>query len=393
MSILEEIFTLSDNTCEDNTILAAMDIGSTQTRTCIYTNSGGTGTPILLDSNYEILSRDIDHIASSSKAILGNLELVITDETPDKDKFVFKEPMHILKGELLSNVTNARHITASSVSKVDQEATYINVVSNAALAVLDWYQSVGKIAGVPIVKLTLALPPEDTKFKNRVNLFLKRVAGTYKVEFSRLNISITFTISEESQVISEPEAVSVFLTATKSIGDEDADSVICVLDIGGRSTGITFIDNKTLLADSCVTVPIGGSRLLSLLGKYIAANYNIQEPTSSRLIKALTTGKFKIGAKAVDISKEIMCAKSDFANVMFSELLGAVDLNGIQMQNISKIFCSGRTFMNVEGMTPLQDIMASLCQGTSEYTEFYKVDAETPILTGLIYHGVWLCIK
>ena len=393
MSILDEAFKLSENACEDNVVLAAMDIGSTQTRTCIYTKTGGTGTPILLDSNYEILSRDIDHITSSSKNIIGNLEMIISDETEGKDKFVFKEQTHILKGDLLSNVTNARQITASSVSKVDQEATYVNAVSNAALAVLDWYQSVGKINGVPVVKLTLALPPEDTKFKSRVNLFISRLAGTYAVTFPRLNLSTTFTISDESQVISEPEAVSVFLTATKTIDAEDADTVICVLDIGGRSTGITFIDNQALLADSCVTVSVGGSRLLSLIGRNIASTHNLQEPSPARLTKALATGKFKVGAKSIDITQDIIDAKKEFASIIFSELLSAIDLNGIQMQNIAKVFCSGRTFTDADNIISLKDILAATCANTSEYTEFCKVDADTPILTGLIYHGVWVCIK
>lgn len=388
MSILDTAFKASDKACEDNIVLAAMDIGSTQTRTCIYIKTGGTGDPILLDSNYEILSRDIDHISSSSDAVISNLEMIIDDVTEGKDKFVFKESTHILKGDLLSNVTTSRQITASSVSKVDQEATYINAVANTALAVLDWYSNIGAPKGEPVVKLETSLPPEDTKFKSRLNLFMQRLAGSYKVVFPRLNTAVTFSISKESNVISEPEAVSVFLTATKKITDDDADSVICVLDIGGRSTGITFLDNKVLLADSCVTVPVGGSRLLSLLGRNIASEFNIQEPTSARLMKALTTGKFKIGAKALDITQAITDAKKEFANIVFSELLGAIDLNGIQMQNIAKVFCSGRTFADAEGITSLRDILADACKNTSEYTEFCKVDADTPILTGLLYHGI-----
>lgn len=388
MSLLDEAFKISEKVCEDSTVYAAMDIGSTQTRTCIFVKSGGTGTPILLDSNYQILIGDIDNVSSTSDSVVGNLEMVIDDLTEGKDKFVFKQSTHVLKGELLNNVTNARQITAASVSKVNQEATYINAVTNSALAVLDWYSHVGVIKGVPTVKLEIALPPEDTKHKETIKLFMSRLAGKYRVAFPRLGTAVTFNISEESNVIAEPEAVSVFLTAKKQITDEDEDSVICVLDIGGRSTGITFIDNKALLSDSCVTVPVGGARLLALLGKNIATEYNIQEPIPSRLIKALTTGKYKIGTKAIDISKCIANAKQAFANIIFSELLGAIDLNGIQMQNIAKVFCSGRTFTDVEGFVSLKDLLAEACKNTSEYTEFYKVEADTPILTGLLYHGI-----
>lgn len=388
MSFLDEAFKVSDKPCEDNIIFAAMDIGSTQTRTCIFTKSGGMGDPILLDSNYQILLGDIDNVSSTTNSVIGNLEMIIDDLTEGKDKFVFKQSTHVLKGDLLNNVTTARQITASSVSKVNQEATYINAVTNAALAVLDWYSNVGTPKGVPVVKLELSLPPEDTKHKETIDMFISRLAGTYKVVFPRLETAVTFTISDKCNVISEPEAVSVFLTAKKQITDEDEDSVICVLDIGGRSTGITFIDNKALLADSCVTVPVGGARLLALLGKNIATEYNIQEPIPSRLVKALTTGKYKIGTKVIDISRCIANAKQAFANVIFSELLGAIDINGIQMQNIAKVFCSGRTFADVDGFVSLKDLLAEACKNTSEYTEFCKVEADTPILTGLLYHGV-----
>lgn len=388
MSLLNSEFKVSEAICEDNKIYAAMDIGSTQTRTCIFTKKGESASPILLDSNYEVISRNVDHITSASNTVISNLELIITDITENKDKFVFKDSMHILKGDLLNNVTNARQIIASGISKVDQESTYINAVSNTALAVLNWFTEVGRIQGTPLVKLTISLPPEDTKYKKRTELFISRLAGVYKVDFVRMNLSLTFEISADSHVISEPEAASVFLTVSKQINDDDADAVVCVLDIGGRSTGITFIDNKALLADSCVTVPIGGSRLLSMIGRSIATSHNLQEPSNSRLIKALLTGKFKIGAQTLDVTNEVNEAKKEFATLIFSELMGAIDLNGIQMQNISKIFCSGRTFTVQDSGESLVAMLAQTCEPSSRYTQVIKVESEIPILTGLVYHGI-----
>lgn len=388
MSLLNSEFKVSETICEDNKIYAAIDIGSTQTRTCIFTKKGARGTPILLDSNFEVISRNVDHIASSSSTVVSNLELVVSDITDGKDKFVFKEPTHILKGDLLNNVTNVRQVIASGISKIDQESTYINTVINTALAVLDWFSEVGRVQGTPLVKLTVSLPPEDTKYKKRVELFMSRLAGIYKVDFVRMGVSLTFEISVDSHVISEPEAASVFLTVSKQINEDDADAVVCVLDVGGRSTGITFIDNQALLADSCVTVPIGGSRLLSMIGRRIAIAHNLQEPSNTRLIKALLTGKFKIGAQTLDATEEVDAAKKEFAALIFSELMGALDLNGIQMQNISKIFCSGRTFAAQDNGESLVDILAQTCEPSSRFTQVNKVESEIPILTGLVYHGI-----
>lgn len=366
-------------------IYAAIDAGSTQTRGAVFTKSGQMRAPLLVDSNYDVISRDISHVASPGSNVYSNLELQIEDITAEKSEKQF-EKITVIKGDLLASITSSRQITTSAASKIDQVATYINIVSNVALLLLDYYVDNGT-QDIAQIHLVTSLPPEDTRFKRRTDLFRGRLAGDYKVDMPRLGVSISFRILDDFKILSEPEAVAVYAAVEGVLTDED-DSVVCVMDIGGRSTGITFIDNKKLLIDSCATVPIGGSRLLGILSRDIANTYDIQEPPVSRLFRALTTGYFKIGANKIDISQQLNSAKQEFSEMIFNELLVAIDMNNIQMQNISKVYCSGRTFGAAEMSPSIVTNLEKLFKVKSPYTEFRVVDKPNPILTGLVYNGI-----
>lgn len=368
-------------------VFIAMDVGSTQTRSCTFTKEAELGNVIILDSNYEILNRGIEHVASVDDSILSGLEMTLTDVSAESKVDPMFTEVHLIKGNLLSSVTTNRITTSSSASKIDQEATYLNIVSNIALQLLQQYMVHGQPADETRVNLTVALPPEDTRFKQRLDKFSQRLVGSYDVDFMRYGVTVRFGISANINIISEPEAVAVYQTVEKQLEGED-DSVVCVLDIGGRSTGITFIDNQHLLLDSCVTVPLGGSKLVALLGRELSSTLNIQEPQPQRLIKSLSTGEFKLGTQKVDITPQLNTVKQEFAGLIFSELSRAIDLNDIQMQNISKVFCSGHTFGEAPGSPSLMNAIAAKFQARCSFTEFSRIEGENPILMGLVYHGI-----
>lgn len=368
-------------------VYMAIDIGSTQTRSSLFTKDAKMGELLIVDSNYEVVNRSIEHVASPDNNIISGLEMILTDMAAEsKADPVFTE-VHLIKGNLLSAVSNNQMRTSSSASKIDQDATYFNVISNVAIQLLGYFMDNGIPASCIDVNLTLALPPEDTRFTPRLKKFIQRLAGEYSVEFVRFNTTIRFNITENCNIISEPEAVAVFQTVQKQLEGEE-DSVVCVLDIGGRSTGITFIDNQHLLLDSCVTIPLGGSKLISLLGRELSSGLSILEPQPQRLIKVLSTGKFKLGAQQVDVTQQLNDAKKEFASLIYSELTRAIDLNNIQMQNISKVFCSGHTFGEAPGSPSIMTNLAAAFKACCAFTEFSRIEVENPILMGLIYHGI-----
>lgn len=366
-------------------IYVAVDTGSTQTRGVVFTKDAQMRTPLLVDSNYDIIDRDISHVTSPGADVFSNLLFEIKDTTEGKtDKQV--EDVTVVKGDLLAALTSSKQVTSSSASKIDQVATYVNIICNIALLLVDYYADNG-IQKHVIVHPVVSLPPEDTKFQHRTETYRKRLRGDYIVKLPRLNVEVSFTIAEDFKIISEPEAVAVFATVEGALADEE-DSVVCVLDIGGRSAGVTFIDNKQLLIDSCVTIPLGGARLLSILGRNIANAFDIQEPQVSRLTRALSTGFFKIGAQKLNVVEQLNAAKQEFAKMMFNELMIAIDTNGVQMQNISKVYCSGRTFGEAQDSPSIMYDLEKMYKTKSPYTSFVQVSKPNPILYGLTYNGI-----
>lgn len=392
---LDSNFTLPNTNCQIGVMNMAIDIGSTQTRICGYTKDGKIAKQLLLDSNYEIVTRDITHVASPSESVFDNLDMIITDTTSSAKVKPMINIEHVIKGGLLQAMTIDMHVTSASTSKIDQKATYVNILSNIALTYLKEYAAKGVNTIKPATVLTVALPPEDTKHQSRLDLFRTTLAGSYEVEFVRLGIKVEFTIAEKDIfIISEPEAVAVFKTVQDNDSKEenaeieDENLVICVLDIGGRSTGITFIADGHLLVDSCVTVNLGGARLASLFSRNIAADFSVQEPLISRITKSMTTGTYYLGARKMDVSNQLNAAKQEFADMICNELIRAVDNNGLQLQNISRIFCSGRTFGEAPNSPSLMTFIETAFKEKSSFTEFSLIETPNPILKGLCYRGI-----
>lgn len=386
---------IPQTTCSIASMNMAIDIGSTQTRICQYLLEGTIFKHQLLDSNYEIVTRDISHVSSPSENVIDNLDMVITDKTAEHKVKPMITTEHVVKGGLLQKMTINVNITSASTSKIDQKATYINIISNIALLFLKEYSTRGLNVKKPSAVLTVSLPPEDTKHQARLDTFRNTLAGEYEVDFIRLGVKVPFTINESDiLVISEPEAVAVYKTVSdNSNSDEDNsdvdDSVICVLDVGGRSTGITFIVDGHLLVDSCATVNLGGACLAALFSRNIAAEYSIQEPLITRVSKSLETGTYRLGAQRVDVSAQLNAAKQEFAAMICNELIRAVDNNGLQLQNISTILCSGRTFGDAPKSPSLMTFIEKEFKEKSSFTEFSLVDIANPILTGLCYRGIY----
>ena len=218
---------------QTSVLYAAVDAGSTQTRGELFTKEGQMRESILVDSNYEVINRDISHVVPQESNVYSSLEFHLIDATKDKSDKQF-EDITVVKGDLLSSITSNRQVTSSSASKIDQLATYINIICNVTLLILEYYTEHGVQDSVA-VNLVTSLPPEDTKFKRRMDTFKDRLAGDYIVELPRLHTTIAFSINKDFRILSEPEAGAVY-TAVEGVLAEEEDSVVCIMDIGGRST-------------------------------------------------------------------------------------------------------------------------------------------------------------
>ncbi|MEG2262850.1 MAG: hypothetical protein RSC43_00075 [Clostridia bacterium] len=370
-------------------VFVAVDLGSTETRTEQFDGDGSTSGVLHLDSNYAEVNHSIEHIANPSNALDSKLEAIIEDiSESNKSDPAFKS-IHVVKGALM-NIINVHTVnTTANASKIDQIPTYVNVIFNIGLTILLRAASLNSVpSNVIPVDATISLPPEDTTSQSRIDFFKSRVAGEYRVSFPRLNVQIRFKIAaHDVMVLSEPNAVAICQQVKDPI---PTDTVVGFIDMGGRSSGYSFVRNGVLLEDGCMTEPIGGNTLKTIIAQRVSEKFNIQKPTIFMIDNALPTGQMRVGNKLMDISDCISAAKREISAVLFNGFMTAMDANNLQTQQLSQVYCSGRTFgSSMEGTTvksaSLMNNLEDMYHARSPYTGFDLMSSEDPVVTGLIF--------
>ena len=367
----------------------AQDMGSTETRTVIFDGDANTSDVVHLDSNYTLVNRDISHVVTKNKPLDAQLELIMNKISSTEDADISFKDIHIVKGALMNTLSTFASRTTANSSKIDQIPTYINSIANIAINLLLASADKGSIPdGTVEIDLTIALPPEDTSSPVRLELFADRIAGIYKVEFPRLDCSISFEITKDRiHIFSESNAVAIALQTTSPIAEDDT---VAFIDVGGRSTGYSFVRNGVLLEDGCVTEGIGGQKLKELVSRQVSNKLNTQSPSDEAVLRSMSTGHVKLGMQQMNVSQCITDSKEEVAEQIFNGFMLAIDRNGLQAQEISKVYCSGRSFgvSSHEGyvvspsmMTMIEKMFKERCP----YTQFELIDIEDPITIGLVY--------
>ncbi len=379
---------------EPHLIQIAMDMGSTETRTIQFDMQGNIGDTLKIDSNYAIVTRDLSNMTANTRDIESQLEMVITDTTADQKASPLFSQLRIVKGKLMRVLNSHTTRTTANSSKIDQVPTFVNCLANTALNILLRGAEEGGIPnGVTEVDLTVSLPPEDTSSPVRLDVFKQRLAGVYAVEFVRLGCTIQISLSQERIFIfSESNAVAI---TQQMQAPAQPDDTLAFIDVGGRSTGISFVYNGVLLEDGCVTESIGGQKMKELVAQRVCNQLNTQIPADDTILQALDTGKIRMGAKYVDISALITESKREVAEQIFNAFMLALDRNGLQAQQLTRVFCSGRSFgISKDGefvtSPSMMTMLEEMFKERAPYTEFTLVDNADPIVYGLVC-GRFMC--
>lgn len=370
-------------------LMVAQDLGSTETRTICFDLNANLSDILKVDSNYAVVFRDMSCVSARSKDLFSQLEMVVTDLTAEQKAMPLFNTVRVIKGPLMHVINSHVTRTTANSSKIDQVPTFVNALTNIALMILLRAAEMGSMpSGVVPVDMTVSLPPEDTSTPVRVNMFSSRIAGEYSVEFVRLGCTVKFSIAEdEVHIFSESNAVAIAQQATSPINEGDT---VAFIDVGGRSTGYSFVHNGVLLEDGCVTESIGGQKLKELIAQRASNMLNTQMPSDEVIMRALDTGKIRLGTKFMDISSAITESKHEIAEQIFNGFMLAMDRNDLQAQQITRVYCSGRTFgvsKDEEYVTSpsIMSILEELFKERAPYTEFSKVEVNDPIVTGLVY--------
>lgn len=370
-------------------LMVAQDLGSTETRTICFDLNANLSDILKVDSNYAVVFRDMSCVSARSKDLFSQLEMVVTDLTAEQKAMPLFNTVRVIKGPLMHVINSHVTRTTANSSKIDQVPTFVNALTNIALMILLRAAEMGSMpSGVVPVDMTVSLPPEDTSTPVRVNMFSSRIAGEYSVEFVRLGCTVKFSIAEDAvHIFSESNAVAIAQQATSPINEGDT---VAFIDVGGRSTGYSFVHNGVLLEDGCVTESIGGQKLKELIAQRASNMLNTQMPSDEVIMRALDTGKIRLGTKFMDISSAITESKHEIAEQIFNGFMLAMDRNDLQAQQITRVYCSGRTFgvsKDEEYVTSpsIMSILEELFKERAPYTEFSKVEVNDPIVTGLVY--------
>lgn len=350
----------------------AIDTGSTETRGVVFTYNDEDSLPVedVEDSNYAIGDYDEDYsdIEVMSAQVYDSLEVKL--RTINEEKFSF------LKGTLAKQVETNRN-SSSSMSKAEQESTQVNIHAFIVMELLKYIIDTGTdIEGVTVtIKLTLALPPEDTD-RGRVEIIKQSLEGVFEAELPRLNKTLSYCIlKEDIKIVSECNATSTYYAIMVDDGSmiENEENII-VFEGGGRSSSVSVIKEGKLIKRLNVNDnTVSGTQLRDALASKIAELRKTNQPSPRNAEKALTTCFYNHGSEKINVVEEVDVAKKEFAVKAVTPLITAVGKAGLSMGDIQKIVFSGRLFL------PVIEDGEVLSPSLSEYVldEFNKVGNTT----------------
>ena len=402
MGLLKERRTVEFTTdaVESGTQFVSIDVGSTGIRTLVLRDtpdpsdididlkSAGEMELIALDSDYALADSKISKLSVRKKdTIYDQLEMKIENHKADA-LFGFK---HIVRGSLIGYVGVGSSKLASSASKVDQEQTYINIISNVAISLLNKELRTGiKMANTILVDLTVALPSDDLNSEEKLDKFKNNLSGNYIIEFPKLKHTIRFTITPQSiTVTSEASATSLYVTKVMDVELEGDCGCGAIENVGGRSTGGILSSGYMLAEGNQIVSQTGGSALIREVGKAIASEKKLNAISTEVAEHALKTGVLVRGKTAIDVLDIVEEQKEIFAQKVFNDFLSLLDTNEKAIEDVSMIMVSGRVFNqydreDADSLPTLVDKFARLVYSVSKDTIVGLVDTDYPIPYGLM---------
>lgn len=368
----------------------ALDAGSTETRTILYSSEGSEAMPEVDVEPSTFAKLEYGHDLSDIQTINPK----VMDCFEVKLRTINEEKYTILKGSLAKRVGASKR-SSSAKSKMEQDSTMVNIHSAVIMNIIKQMieRQFSLDTGVVVsVKLTLALPPEDTD-PARVEKLRKEFEGVYEANLPRLGLSFAYSIMpEDVEIVSECNAAAMYYMCT-SEDSVDEDANIIVLECGGRSSSVAIIKEGVLLSRGHYNFELGGKNILQMLVDCIAESRAASKISMENAEKALCTGFLKQGSLKVPVYDEINEAKQRFAAKAVENIITAIEGAEMSVDDIQQIVVSGRLFGEIlceagSVMSPSlgvfikQIFQEKWCAGT----EVIKIATKYPIPQGLVLY-------
>lgn len=256
------------------------------------------------------------------------------------------------------------------------------------LALLQGYYDVADMTKQSVDSVDVAwnifvlLPPSDLDLG--VTPLVEGIKGINKIKFLMPNFERNIKINS---VRVFPEGFCAFIgeifensKQIRSGYEEALNSSTLVVDIGAGTTDLCIIKDVKLVDNSRYSEETGGNQVFQKINMELRKKYGRNFPEDS-LRKAAVTGVIKVGAREINIEKEIEVAKRDVATKLSSAIknyLESSDFSIFDIQNI--LICGGGAEECTGSMKALGDYLKDNLKVWMSYSNFLDIPLEERVV-------------
>ncbi len=309
-----------------NTI--CVDQGASSTRYVV--NEG----PIWVNPNNMVfIDEDVDtYLVPNSNDLFDNFDITINKIEGETAYF----PVRALIGTLAERYkpTNLRPSMNSNKSK--QRVNYVSIITAVASGIMS--------SGIdPTVAVIIDFPPLEAN-KMTADYIRSQLIGTFKVKFNTFNREIIFEI-KDAKIVSESEQASVaFFFNEKGVPRVETAKYnrgyVLSCDIGASTSDFVLIKDRRFQERTGQTYKIGGNVIKEIIKNRVRTIYG-SELTDENAEVVITEGRLPYGSTYKDMSKELISAKKEFAEMLAQNIDSYFGTVGVPLMGIKAIFVSG----------------------------------------------------
>lgn len=300
-----------------------------------------------------------DYNADNSKVFVVNGGIVCSGEMCDKEK------------------GTAAQRPSSSIKKYNSAITMYTM----RLALLQGLYDVADMAKQDISSLDIEwnvfvlLPPSDLELgKDKLAEDIKAIS---EIEFLMPELRKEIKVKEVKVL---PEGFCAFIGEVFENGkqirsgyEEVLNSATMIVDIGAGTTDLCIIKDMKLVDSSRYSEETGGNQVFQKINSELRKSHGKNFPEDS-LRKAAVDGFIKVGAREINVEKEIEIAKKDVATKLSTSIKNYIESSDFSIFDIENILICGGGADDCDGnMRSLGDYLRDNLAEWMNYSNFLEI--------------------
>lgn len=153
-----------------------------------------------------------------------------------------------------------------------------------------------------------------------------------------------------------------------------------VVDIGAGTTDLCIIKDKTLVDGSRYSEETGGNQVFQKINIELRKKIGKNLPEDS-LREAAVSGKVKVGARLIDIVKEIEIARKDVATKLSTAIRNYIESSDFSIYDIENVLiCGGGADACGSNMKPLGSYLEDDLKVWMSYSNFLEIPEQEKVV-------------